>query len=267
MSQQSRLVAYLPSFRILVRRLRPAPTAPQSLSALLAGVKAEASFTPTLEIATPLSNPLFDRRFPLPGNVAVAKLSDVCENETVIFSHANPEPARPEIESVISSPSHVYVECCVQKSPRFLQSGFLELFPDAPMSEIRSGDLMVITLCQRTLNDMTAWTSAVQEERDELLENFIESAKCICGKLSVGGYWADFIDPSSGRAFLGGTYSPNTLFETDDRFRHFGFDVIDLGCCKCISHPLWGMHAFVGALFTNAPSDCPVLKELMLIKE
>ena len=29
---------------------------------------------------------------------------------------------------------------------------------------------------------------------------FFEGAKCICGKLTASGYWADFVDPSCGRA-------------------------------------------------------------------
>ena len=42
------------------------------------------------------------------------------------------------------------------------------LFVSMNLSE---GPLTVITFCQRTVNDMTAWSSEVEEERDELVEN------------------------------------------------------------------------------------------------
>ena len=58
-------------------------------------------------------------------------------------------------------------------------------------------------------------------------------------------------------------YSHSTLFETDERFKHLGFDIIDLGCCKCIRHPLWGPYIFVGTLFTDAPVTSPVVTSIM----
>lgn len=102
------------------------------------------------------------------------------------------------------------------------------------------------------------------------------------------GYWADFIDPSSGRAVrIGererctvfytvpliilsvtlpqfyGPYSPHTLFETNDKFRYLGFDILDLGCCRSIAHGTWGSYVFVGTIFTSAPVNAPPL-ELIL---
>lgn len=59
-----------------------------------------------------------------------------------------------------------------------------------------------------------------------------------------------------------GSYTNNTLFETDERYRHLGFSVDDLGCCKVIRHSLWGTHVFVGSIFTNATPDSHIMKKL-----
>ncbi len=41
------------------------------------------------------------------------------------------------------------------------------------------------------------------------------------------GFWADFIDPSSGTPFYG-KHSATTMFETDEKYRLLGYRVEDL---------------------------------------
>ncbi|XP_061648357.1 metabolism of cobalamin associated Db isoform X4 [Phyllopteryx taeniolatus] len=146
------------------------------------------------------------------------------------------------------------VECLIQSCPEKLKQDLKYLFPEAPSCHVT-----VVTVTQKTKNDMTAWCSAVEEERDHMLDKFVDGAKEICLILQREGFWADFIDPSSGLAFFG-PFTNNTLFETDDRYRLLGFQIEDLGCCKVIRHPLWGAHAFVGIIFTNAPPGSLVME-------
>ena len=49
----------------------------------------------------------------------------------------------------------------------FFISDFLDLFPDM---NLRNRDLTVVTLSQKTLNDMSGWTEDVEVEREELIE-------------------------------------------------------------------------------------------------
>lgn len=142
------------------------------------------------------------------------------------------------------------VECKVEACPATLKKSFQRLFEIKDAAE----DLTVLTISQKTENDMATWSDEVEEEREVLLGTFIENAMEITQTLKDLGYWADFIDPGSGLPFHGG-YKNEVLVETDDRFNQLGFTIEDLGCCKAISHKEWGTHVFVGVLVTNAPID------------
>lgn len=148
------------------------------------------------------------------------------------------------------------VECALQSCPELLKKDFQSMFPDAP-----SSGMMVVTVTQKTQNDMTSWSVEVEQEREQMLDKFVDGAKEICYALQREGFWADFIDPSSGLAFFG-SYTNNALFETDDRYRHLGFQIEDLGCCRVIRHSLWGTHVFVGTIFTNAPPSNLIMQKL-----
>lgn len=223
-----------------------------------------------------------DPNFPLPGNVGIdlAQLPQPAttdnelhrrtvaealldlESEDVrkavvidtymrnIAEQNNEETSQMQKNSAVGS-----VECSVQQVPGFLHHGFMELFPDIG---VHMGQLTVVNISQRTENDMSAWSPDVEDERENLMSNFVDSAKEICNSLLAAGYWADFIDPSSGTAFFG-PHTNSTLFETDERYNHLGFNIMDLGCCKVISHHLWGSYSFVGTIFTNAPANSDVL--------
>ena len=61
------------------------------------------------------------------------------------------------------------------------------------------GDFTVVSLCQKTTNDMSGWSEEVEEERETLIKLYSETAKELCNVLRNNGYWADFIDPCSGK--------------------------------------------------------------------
>ncbi|KAK3544024.1 hypothetical protein QTP70_035035 [Hemibagrus guttatus] len=227
-----------------------------------------------------------DKRFQLPGNMGFARqLESMAEqkpgpvhttlpdlltapsnterHEFILAQFINDFHENSEASTVLDKVdsaeqyfNHSRVECAIQSCPELLKKDFALMFPEAP-----SSGMMVLTVTQRTENDMTAWSEEVDQEREQLLAKFIEGAKEICYALQSEGFWADFIDPSSGLAFFG-SYTNNTLFETDERYLHLGFQIEDLGCCKVIRHSLWGTHVFVGSVFTNAPASSNVMKKL-----
>ncbi|XP_076349363.1 cobalamin trafficking protein CblD-like isoform X3 [Tachypleus tridentatus] len=186
-----------------------------------------------------------DFRTPLPGDVGVAPPNFPGR------AHANKFAA----EEVL--------ECIAYDCPALLRKDFQDLFPG---HEFPHDNLTVLTICQRTKNGMSIWSEVVGMELEELIEYFMKVAHDICKVLRQAGYWADIIDPSAGK-FYRSPCTSATLFETDERYRHFGFTVEDLGCCKMISHHVWGTHAFVGCLFTNAPINSPEIEDILQKQE
>ncbi|KHJ87899.1 hypothetical protein OESDEN_12314 [Oesophagostomum dentatum] len=139
------------------------------------------------------------------------------------------------------------------------------LFPGMNFDNV---NVSVMNITQKTENDMKAWSDEMDNERQMLTASFIASATAIATTLRRCGYWADFIDPSSGRPYLG-KFTNHTLFETDDAYKDMGFQIEDLGCCKAkklrkvLQHVVWGTHAFVGTLFTDAPADCQIVQDIV----
>jgi len=221
-----------------------------------------------------------DHRFPMPG--LLGPLYERADNEVVprkrldIFSCVLPAERHSMIlrqaithdkmfeiheEVATSQNENCPVELKAIDCPKILCKDLQSLFPDR---DLINGDLVVMTLTHKTENDMSSWSGEVDEEREMMNEKFITSAHEICHSLKEAGYWADFIDPSSGIPYFG-PRTNSTLFETDERYRYFGFEIEDLGCCNVIRHTIWNMNVFVGCIFTSAPLNHPVLQSLLVI--
>lgn len=233
----------------------------------------------------PLNVP--DLRFALPGNIGAIKTSqeqtdaelksdilpeDNQQRHLTVISQLIAESDYLDLEDIPSTEmadsmlqkyfDSARVELTIQDCPDMIFKDFASLFPDLPTA----GKLTVVTITQRTKNDMSGWSMEVEEERDQLLSDFIVTATEICHLLKAHQYWCDFIDPSSGQPHFG-PYTNTTFYETDERYRHLGFQIEDLGCCKVIYHKKWGSKVFVGSIFTTAPKEHSVMKDLLKIKD
>jgi len=277
----SRRVMYLPNFRAAVEHFRAFSWYNNENSSHYRYVARNESDTSTVwpdETLGPFSPQ--DKRFFLPGSVGTLEqmalvVPPVQPKETIspeslfqqlpverqglILQQAQSEVEFLEEMNPSSKPTaDDMLECVAHDCPELIRKEFADLFPQR---DIMNGSLSVITISQRTEEDMTKWAESVETEREKLLETFIDGATEICQALQLAGYWGDFIDPASGKPYLG-PHTNGTLYETDERYRKFGFDIEDLGCCKVIRHQLWGTHAYVGCIFTNAPTSDPILKTM-----
>ncbi|CAF4058988.1 unnamed protein product [Rotaria magnacalcarata] len=101
--------------------------------------------------------------------------------------------------------------------------------------DVLSQPLTAITVAFKTKSDMSKWSVEVENERNQLIAQFNKLAQEISTYLNKKQYWIDFIDPSNGKPYYGPSTS-DALFETDERYRNFGINVVDLGCCRVIEH-------------------------------
>lgn len=143
-------------------------------------------------------------------------------------------------------------DCTVSSCPELLKKDLELLFPSAPNTSIT-----VVTVTQRSSRS----EEAAEQDRDQLLHRFVNGAKEMCFSLWTAGYWADFIDPTTGAAFFASPYSQATL-RTEEELRHLGFHIEASGSCTVIRHILKGTPLFVGTVFTNAPTESAAVARL-----
>ncbi|XP_015282135.1 PREDICTED: methylmalonic aciduria and homocystinuria type D homolog, mitochondrial-like isoform X2 [Gekko japonicus] len=286
---RARLVTYLPGFCSLVRRVvtpKAFSTAGSSGSDEPSVAAAPPDICPRTVWPDEVMGPfgLQDQRFQLPGNIGFdshlsgtacqrttpvpKRLPDILveplayERRERLMAQYFPEcqctdiPHKLEVNNAKAYFEAAKVECAIQRCPELLRKDFASMFPRVTPSR-----LTILTVTQKTTNDMTSWSEEAESERQTLIKNFINGAKEMCYALFDEAYWADFIDPTSGRAFFA-SYMNKTLFEIDERYRHLGFSIEDLGYCRVIRHNLWGTHVVVGIIFTNAAPGSSVIKKL-----
>lgn len=149
---------------------------------------------------------------------------------------------------------HSNIECSMHPCPELLKKDLELFFPAAP-----AGSLTVVTVTQKTLG---MEGEDLDLERQRLLDKFVSGAKELCFTLWRGGFWADFINPTTGLAHFGYISSDSSVLKMEEPVRHLGFRIEDLGSCKVIRHVLKGTQAFTGTLFTNAPSNSHIMEKL-----
>lgn len=84
---------------------------------------------------------------------------------------------------------------------------------------------------------------------------FLLVANSICERLRNAGYWADFINPFSGRPYIQPLQGDLTLYEVDEKFRCLDFQIYSINNCRIITNEedKRSSKKFVGSLFTSAP--------------
>lgn len=191
-------------------------------------------------------------RFYMPGSVGPAW------HDVYTTAHIH------EFESAISHQSskktlEYTMECVAQHCPMLLRRGVLEMFPG---TDIGGSDLTIVTLSQKTTANLTNMDHEVETERERVTKFFVLAAQEVCMKLRLAGYWADFINPFSGRPYLT-PFASAAFYGADERLNYLNFQINDHGICKIISTKRERSHSFVGSLFTTAPASATLLQDIL----
>ena len=105
--------------------------------------------------------------FTLPGAVGLKTDRKAEEEKRVEHILERRELSSADASSVQDDVNRT-VECKLLECPEFIHDEMMLLFPEVSVGR---GELCVIILTEKTENDMTAWSSAVEEEREGLLAN------------------------------------------------------------------------------------------------
>lgn len=139
------------------------------------------------------------------------------------------------------------MEYSVHEVPRAHRDEVKSVFPGTDLT-----GLLIIPTCQHSRCDLISVGPDVDNEKDFLLERFMEWAKRVCGRLIAQGHWADYVDPCSGLPMMtkvnAGVYS-----EVGGLVSLLGYAFQNAGCCKVLLHPRWGSSVYPASMFTKAP--------------
>ncbi|CAI2167624.1 4209_t:CDS:2 [Funneliformis geosporum] len=110
---------------------------------------------------------------------------------------------------------------------------------------------LVIPTFLKCEHDLVGIGAAIDLEKDEKLEVFVEWGKEICHKLRNRGYWADLTDPCSGYPVFSEP-GPAIYPDVQGAVELLKYDLHNAGCCHILLHPKWGSKVYPGTLFTTA---------------
>nr|CAH8842044.1 unnamed protein product [Trichobilharzia regenti] len=144
--------------------------------------------------------------------------------------------SQPSIIPLISD----QLECSIHTCPTLVQRDLANVFPSRKLS---TTPLTALILSHHTNESLNMWSEEAADEREQLAQSFITSAIEICASLKELGYWADFIDPFTGKPYIG-AHGEAVLTETDETMKHFGFELDNSVCCKMLRHPKWKNHLY-----------------------
>lgn len=137
------------------------------------------------------------------------------------------------------------VHCCPPKLRKEVQS----VFP-----KVDTAQLLMVPTCQKAAMDLVQFGEKADNEKDYLLERFLQWAVSVTDILLAKGYWSDYIDPCSGLSMVHQD-SQAVYPEVEGLVALLGYKTATAGCCKIVLHPKWGSAVYPATLFTMAPPD------------
>ncbi|KAH8274175.1 hypothetical protein KR018_001177 [Drosophila ironensis] len=146
--------------------------------------------------------------------------------------------------------SRLEFACCA--CPVLIRESLVELFPVRPVAQRDSPITMLILSYEGDIEMGAA--------------KFVMAARDMCDRLLSLGYWADFLNPFSGRPY----FTPRdgaSLFKQDHRFRGLNMRLSQRNNCTVIAAEKNDRTHFSGTIYCTAPNQYGQLLELLLQPE
>ena len=158
------------------------------------------------------------------------------------------------------------IEVSLHSLPKPLEREFRHVFSHLEIQEddilFSNCEWLAIPTHQHAKYDLVKMGDEIEEEKDRLLNVFMEFGRTLCETLLKENYWADLIDPCSGLPTLN-TLSGNKVYsEVDGMQALLQYKVQNAGCCKILLHPRYGSAVYPATIFCYAPRS-RVLELLM----
>lgn len=112
-----------------------------------------------------------------------------------------------------------------------------------------------------TLSLITLSQASTVIDHEKAAIDFVHASRDICQRLRLNGFWSDFVNPFSGKAFF--SYHPKSLYKNDERFRGLCMKLEEIKGLDCLLISEDKSAKFNGSIFTNLPS-MEMFKDLVL---
>lgn len=143
--------------------------------------------------------------------------------------------------------SRLEFTCC--KCPLLIRVPLLEIFP-------------VPVVAQQCIN-ITMLVLSHEGDIEMGAAKFVLAAREMCDRLLSYGYWADFMNPFSGRPFFLPREGAN-LYRLDSRFRGLNMRLSEQNRCTVISAEKNDSTRFSGTIYSTAPNHYGQLMKLLV---
>ncbi|KAH8330043.1 hypothetical protein KR074_011530 [Drosophila pseudoananassae] len=133
--------------------------------------------------------------------------------------------------------------------PLLIRESLVELFP--------------VRAVAQSDTHITMLTLSYEGDIEQGAAKFVLAARDMCDRLLSLGYWADFLNPFSGRPY----FMPkegSVLYKQDHRFRGLNMRLSDQNNCLVIAPEENDRTRFSGTIYCTAPSHYAQLLELLL---
>mmetsp|Transcript_12723 Transcript_12723/g.21773 ORF Transcript_12723/g.21773 Transcript_12723/m.21773 type:complete len:176 (+) Transcript_12723:265-792(+) len=143
-------------------------------------------------------------------------------------------------------------EYSVHMCPTTMRNDVMKIFTEKTFAD--SEDIVVIPTVQKSEVDLSQAGDKQDNEKDRLLETFMEWASLVCRQLWDRTFWADVIDPSTGQPYFGDADTATfATVQGDKELLNYPTETVDGQ--TVLSHPEWKTACYAGTMFTNAPVD------------